>query len=108
MPTISIWTSRKVGYFHPMHPYQLENERLRSLWARKAWKREVDIMTPGERPAPGVALADYARLRFIDTWGAAVLIQRWQNGVLTWRKLWRLVSEYAGDSEAQVLALKKT
>ena len=81
-----------------MHPYQVEDVRLKGLWARHEWREE-------SRP-PGVSIADCARLEFVDRWGSAVLIQRWVSGGITWRKLWRIASDHAGDSVAQLAAVK--
>lgn len=77
-----------------MSPYQAEDIRLKTLFMSGRWKgghyeEKVDVL----------------RLRFVDEVASALVLQAWLEGRITWRKLWRIASDHAGDFEAQAKKL---
>lgn len=79
-----------------MNDYQAENNRLKSLFASGNWSE-----------TPSATSCDRIRLDFVREHASAILLSRWLGNVLSWRKLWKTVSEFPGDTEAQLAQLKK-
>lgn len=83
-----------------MNHYQAENVRLKTLWATGQWRNEPPFPRQG-------STADRARLRFVDEMASSLLIVAWVDGRITWRWLWRVVSDHAGDFDEQLKALSR-
>lgn len=74
-----------------MGSYDRESKRL-----RKAFETRVCA-----------TFADAFRCEVIREHASGILIARWLEGKLTFRKLWRLVGDHPGDYEAQLKAVSK-
>lgn len=76
-----------------MDRYQAENIRLKTLFFSGRWKGVEDAKNPR---------VDAIRLRFVDEYAASMLVQAWSEGIITWRWLWRVVSDFPGEFSEQV------
>jgi hypothetical protein len=72
-------------------PYKLEDIKLKNLYLSGRWKVEGQCK---ER--------DRIKLSFVDHHASGILIQRWLDGRITWRRLMRIALDLPGAHEEQL------
>jgi hypothetical protein len=80
--------------------YRREDSRLRAVYLKSSGLSGADRI----REATGCTREDAWRIATIRDVASGVLLDRWTSLHMTWRKLWRLVTDHPLDLEAQVRA----
>lgn len=78
---------------------RIEDARLRNLY-RTSEQAELD--PEGIRFETGCTFGDAWRVASLRQVGSPVLIERWLRKLLTFRQLWRLVTDHPGDWPRQL------
>ncbi|MDP9002371.1 MAG: hypothetical protein M3O46_19945 [Myxococcota bacterium] len=78
--------------------YQQEDVRLRLLYGRSVGVTGATAI----RERTGCTPDDAWRLSIVRDIASAVLLEQWQAGQLSWRRLWRLATDNPFDQGAQL------
>ena len=83
-----------------MNEYQREDARLRLAFERSRGCKTVDTIAR----AANCSLGDAWRVHVVREHASGMLLDAWTHERMSWRKLWRLVTDNPFDGEAQVRA----
>lgn len=85
--------------------YQRENDRLRVVYSQSSSRDPKEVQL---EVGPDCSLRDAWRVALVREIASSVLVYRWSRGRMTWRKLWKLATEYPFEFDLQLeLAEKK-